>query len=111
MAADQQKKRLISSGLREHYRGKRKKKLESSDYMLNLRSHIYLEWDESQKKAMAKREQIGITWSDMAPFFDFVPQCSSGLADVFCIPKKIYSLNNLMEVLSYEVTEFVQCLS
>ncbi|XP_020247518.1 uncharacterized protein LOC109825168 isoform X1 [Asparagus officinalis] len=109
MAAGQQKKRLISSSLHEHYRGKKKKKMDSSDYVLNLRSQIYLEWNEGQKKAMAKREQIGITWTDMAPFFESVPRCSSGLADVLCVPGEIYSLNNLMEVLSCEV--WATCLS
>jgi len=107
MAAGQQKKRLISSSLHGHYRGKKKKKLDSSDYVLNLRPQIYLEWSDSQKKAVAKREQIGITWTDMTPFVDSVPQCRSGLADMFCVPREIYNLNNLMEVLSYEVTKFV----
>lgn len=109
MAAGQQKKRLISSSLHDHYRGKKKKKTDSSDYVLNLRSQIYLEWNDSQKKAVAKREQIGLTWADTAPFVDSIPQGHLGLADVFRVPQEIYSLNNLMEVLSYEV--WATCLS
>lgn len=110
MAAGQQKKRLISSSLHERYRGKKKMMDASSDYVLNLRSQIYLEWNDHLKKAVAKREQIGITLTDVAPFFLSLPRGSTGLADVFCIPREIYSLDNLMEVLSYEVTaDFVRC--
>ncbi|XP_008776822.1 uncharacterized protein LOC103696875 isoform X1 [Phoenix dactylifera] len=109
MAAGQQKKRLASSNLHEQYRGKKKKKLDSSDYVLNLRSHIDLEWDDNLKRAVAKREQVGITWMDMAPFVDSVPKCHSGLADVLSVPQEIFSLENLTEVLSYEV--WATCLS
>lgn len=103
MAAGQQKKRLISSNLHEQCRGKKKKKTDTSDYVLNLRSQIYLEWNDSQKKAMAKREQIVLTWADMAPFVEFVPRRHSGLVDVLCVPRETYSLSNLMGVLSHEV--------
>ncbi|XP_008797118.2 uncharacterized protein LOC103712385 isoform X1 [Phoenix dactylifera] len=109
MAAGQQKKRLASSNLREQYRGKKKKMLDSSDYVLNLRSHVDLEWNDSLKRAVAKREQIGIKWMDMAPFVDSIPKSHSGLADVVSVPQEIFSLENLTEVLSYEV--WATCLS
>lgn len=109
MAAGQQKKRLSSSNLHEQYKGKKKKKLDTSDYMLSLRPHIHLEWDHSKKQALAKKEQVGITWKDMSPFLDYVPQRRSGLADVLSIPGEIFGLENLKEVLSYEVWE--NCLS
>nr|XP_010929709.1 uncharacterized protein LOC105051109 isoform X1 [Elaeis guineensis] len=109
MAAGQQKKRLASSNLHEQCRGKKKKMLDSSDYLLNLRSHVDLEWDDGLKRAVAKREQIGITWMDMAPFVDSIPKSHSGLADVISVPQEIFSLENLTEVLSYEV--WATCLS
>nr|XP_010942350.1 uncharacterized protein LOC105060379 [Elaeis guineensis]XP_010942351.1 uncharacterized protein LOC105060379 [Elaeis guineensis]XP_010942353.1 uncharacterized protein LOC105060379 [Elaeis guineensis]XP_019701301.1 uncharacterized protein LOC105060379 [Elaeis guineensis]XP_029116364.1 uncharacterized protein LOC105060379 [Elaeis guineensis] len=109
MAAGQQKKRLASSNLHEQYRGKKKKKLDSSDYVLNLRSHIDLEWDDNLKRAVAKREQVGITWMYMASFVDSVPKSHSDLADVISVPQEIFSLENLTEVLSYEV--WATCLS
>ncbi|KAJ0969271.1 hypothetical protein J5N97_022148 [Dioscorea zingiberensis] len=39
----------------------------------------------------------------MAPFIDSPPRHYSGLADVFSVPQAIFDLDNLMEVLSYEV--------
>ncbi|KAI0511451.1 hypothetical protein KFK09_012081 [Dendrobium nobile] len=108
MAAGQQRKRLASSNLHE-LKGKKKKKLDSSDYILNLRSHVHLQWDEVQKRVVAKREQIGITWKDLSPYVDSVPKIHSGLADVFSFPKEVFDLDNLMEVLSHEV--WLTCLS
>ncbi|KAJ0974607.1 hypothetical protein J5N97_016572 [Dioscorea zingiberensis] len=63
----------------------------------------------SQKKALAKREQIGVAWTDMAPFVDAAPRFRSELADVLSVPRDIFNLDNLMEVLSYEV--WATCLS
>lgn len=108
MAAGQQKKRLNSPSFatcnfQEQYRVKKKKHLEPSQNVLNMRGHIYLEWDDIQKKAVAKKEQIGITWRDMAPFIGSVPQTHMDLADVFPILHEIFDLENLTEVLSYEV--------
>lgn len=108
MAAGQQKKRLnspsyVTCNFQEQYRLKKKKNLGPSQNALNMRGHISLEWDETQKRAVAKREQIGITWRDMAPFIGSVPQSHMDLADVFPIPQEIFELENLKEVLSYEV--------
>ncbi|XXG49672.1 hypothetical protein AAC387_Pa02g3784 [Persea americana] len=108
MAAGQQKKRLNSPSFttcnfQEQYRVKKKKHLEPSQNVLNMRGHIFLEWDDIQKKAVAKKEQIGITWRDITPFIGSVPQSHMDLADVFPIPQEIFELENLTEVLSYEV--------
>lgn len=106
MAAGQQKKRLTSSNLHDQYRGKKKKQkqqLDPSDYVLNFRSHVQLEWDDSQNRVIGKREQVGVTWTDMAPFIDSPHPHYSGLADVLSVPPTIFDLENLMEVLSYEV--------
>ncbi|XP_010249271.1 PREDICTED: uncharacterized protein LOC104591880 isoform X2 [Nelumbo nucifera] len=110
MAAGQQKKRLnassvISCNLQDQYREKKKKNLESPPNVLNMRSHISLEWDNIQKRAVAKKEQIGISWRDLSPFPDFVPHRHTGLADVFAIPWEIFGLENMTGVLSYEVWE------
>lgn len=107
MAAGQQKKRLTSSNLYEQYKGKKKKKLDSSDYVLNLRSHIDLEWDDRQKRAIAKRELVGLKWTDLAPFVDSVPKSHSGMADIIYVPQEIFGLKDLTEVLSYEVWLFL----
>lgn len=109
MAAAQQKKRLLNSRTQEHYKGKKKKKVDSSDYLLNLRPRVHLEWDDRQKTVVAKREQIGITWSDMAPFLDSLPPNCKGVADVLSVPKAMFGLDDLMDVLSYEV--WATCLS
>ncbi|KAF8408520.1 hypothetical protein HHK36_007676 [Tetracentron sinense] len=109
MVTDQQKKRLkaasiVSCNLQEQYWAK-EKSLVSPKNVLNMRSHIFLEWDDNQKRAVAKREQIGITWRDVAPFIDHVSHCHPSLADVFAIPQDIFELENLNGVLSYEVWE------
>ncbi|XP_077212318.1 nuclear factor kappa-B-binding protein [Tasmannia lanceolata] len=108
MAAGQQKKRLItpsfvSCNLQEQYKAKKKKNLESSQNVLNMRSHISLEWDDTQKRAVAKREQIGMTVRDIVPFVDSIPWPNTGLADVIPIPQEILGLENLTGVLSYEI--------
>ncbi|XP_039113935.1 uncharacterized protein LOC120249480 [Dioscorea cayenensis subsp. rotundata] len=110
MAAGQQKKRLASSNLHEKCRWKKKKKKrDSSDYMLNFKSRVHLEWDERLKKALAKSEQIGVAWRDMAPFIDGAPRFHLAVADVFSVPREIFNLDNLTELLSYEV--WATCLS
>ncbi|KAH7663999.1 Nuclear factor related to kappa-B-binding protein [Dioscorea alata] len=106
MAAGQQKKRLTSSNLHDQYRGKKKKQkqqLDPSDYVLNFRSHVQLEWDDSRNRVIGKKEQVGVTWTDMAPFIDSPHPHYSGLADILSVPPAIFDLENLMEVLSYEV--------
>eukprot|EP00262_Sarcandra_glabra_P002007 TRINITY_DN1222_c0_g1_i5.p1 TRINITY_DN1222_c0_g1~~TRINITY_DN1222_c0_g1_i5.p1 ORF type:complete len:154 (+),score=35.91 TRINITY_DN1222_c0_g1_i5:281-742(+) len=110
MAAGQQKRRLnaasvVSCNLQEQYRAKKKKHLESCQNVLNMRPHISLEWDDNQKRAVASREQIGITWRDIDLFVDSVPQTHRGLADVFSIPPEIFELEDVTGVLSYDVWE------
>ncbi|KAG9447241.1 hypothetical protein H6P81_013369 [Aristolochia fimbriata] len=113
MAAGQQKKRLsasnvLSCNLQEQYRAKKKKKHESPQNVLNMTPHISLEWDDGQNRAVAKKEQIGITMRHMAPYMDSIP-LHAGLADVICIPQEIFGLENLSEVLSCQVWD--ACLS
>ncbi|XP_058092890.1 uncharacterized protein LOC131239282 isoform X2 [Magnolia sinica] len=110
MAAGQEKKRLnaanlVSYNLKEQYRAKKKKNVESSQNVLNMRPRISLDWDVTQKKAVAKREQIGITWRDIAPFINSGCGSNRGLADVFPIPREIFGLEDLTGVLSLEVWE------
>lgn len=112
MAAGQQKKRLNAANslrfsLRDSMRIKKPKKYESSDILLNMTSHISLEWDDRQGKALAKREQVGITWRDMAPFFDHVPRSQSCLADVVSVPQELFAPDNVTNVLSYEVNAVI----
>uniref|UniRef100_A0A1D1XSV3 Nuclear factor related to kappa-B-binding protein n=1 Tax=Anthurium amnicola TaxID=1678845 RepID=A0A1D1XSV3_9ARAE len=110
MAAGQRKKRLngasvIRVNLHEYSIGKKKMKLESSDVLLNMAPHVSLEWDHSKNKVVAKREQVGIAWRDISPFLDPVPQFRMALADVFSLPRETFGLENLADVLSYEVWE------
>ncbi|KAJ4812049.1 nuclear factor kappa-B-binding protein [Rhynchospora pubera] len=109
MAAGQQKRRLSNSNLHDPIKGKKKKKLDSSDYTLSLRPHVDLDWDERRKRVMPRKEQVGLAWKDLAPFVDTVPQPCKGLADVFHVPKEIFGLKDLSNVLSYEV--WASCLS
>ncbi|GAV82808.1 hypothetical protein CFOL_v3_26259, partial [Cephalotus follicularis] len=107
MAADQLRKRLNGAnmagcGSSEQYRMK-KKKLESPESNLYAKSHISLEWDGIQKTVVAKKEQISISWRDLRPFIDSVPYSRSFIADVLSIPEEIFELDNLTEVISYEV--------
>ncbi|XP_057758903.1 uncharacterized protein LOC130979470 isoform X1 [Arachis stenosperma] len=107
MAADQRRKRLngasiVSYGSREQQRAKRKN-LGLMQHDLRMKSHITVEWDSSQKRVVAKQEQIGITWRQMKPFFNFVSNDHNVLADVLTVPKEFFDLDNLKEVLSYKV--------
>jgi hypothetical protein len=106
MAADQRRNRLNGASLEgcsswEPYRTKKKKK---SKHDLNAKSLISLEWDGNRKKVVAKKEQIGISQRDLMPFVDSVLHYHNPLADVFAVPREIFELQNLAEVLSYEVT-------
>ncbi|XP_011024756.1 PREDICTED: uncharacterized protein LOC105125823 isoform X1 [Populus euphratica] len=105
MAADQRRKRLNGASLEGcsswgPYRTKKKKK---PKHDLNAKSLISLEWDGNRKKVVAKREQIGISQRDLRPFIDSVPQYQNLLADAFPVPREIFELKNLTEVLSNEV--------
>ncbi|XWS30577.1 hypothetical protein CRYUN_Cryun24cG0130900 [Craigia yunnanensis] len=107
MAADQWRKRLngaIISGCnsRDQYRTK-KKKLESLQNDLNTKSCISLEWDGNQNKVVAKREQIGLSRRHLRSFTDSTLHHHRVLADVLTVPYEIFDLENLTEVLSYEV--------
>ncbi|KAK7267259.1 hypothetical protein RIF29_19926 [Crotalaria pallida] len=107
MAADQRRKRLngasiVGYGNREQHRTKRKN-LGPLQNDLSMKSHVSVEWDGNQKRVVAKREQIGISWRHMKPFVNFVSKDHNILADVFTLPQEIFDLDNLSEVLSYEV--------
>ncbi|KAK1361279.1 putative nuclear factor related to kappa-B-binding protein [Heracleum sosnowskyi] len=107
MAADQWKKRLSSVSVvgytsRQQHSVKRKK-LVSSQCDSSITSTIILEWDDSRKSVVAKREQVGIARRDLSPFIDAVPSCHNILADVVNVPEETFDLENLTDVLSYEV--------
>ncbi|KAK9103978.1 hypothetical protein Scep_020822 [Stephania cephalantha] len=108
MVTGRQKKRLIGSNsgsysIQGQYSAKKKKDLESSNYILNLKAHILLEWDDNQEKVVARKEQIGITWRDLGPFVSPFSYRKKGLADVISIPPEIFGLEDMTKVLSYEV--------
>ncbi|KAM1111676.1 hypothetical protein ACFX2I_044663 [Malus domestica] len=99
MAADQWRKGCNS---REQHKAKKKNiGLLQDDSDVN--SHISLEWDGNQNMVVAKRDQIGISRRNLKPFFDFAFNSVNTLADVFAVPEGIYDLENLEDVLSYEV--------
>ncbi|KAE9619776.1 putative nuclear factor related to kappa-B-binding protein [Lupinus albus] len=107
MAADQRRKRLnganiMGYGYREQHRTKRQN-LGPVQNDLSMKSHVAVEWDANQKTVVAKREQIGISWRHMKPFASSASKDHNVLADVFTIPEEIFDLDNLSEVLSYEV--------
>ncbi|XP_048233797.1 uncharacterized protein LOC8273091 isoform X4 [Ricinus communis] len=107
MVADHRRKRLNGVSIAgcsswEQYKTK-KKKLESPKNELNTKSHISLEWDGNKRRVVAKREQIGLRQKDLREFVDPSPQCHSFLADVLAIPQEIFEVDNLTEILSYEV--------
>uniref|UniRef100_A0A5B6ZEH7 DEUBAD domain-containing protein n=1 Tax=Davidia involucrata TaxID=16924 RepID=A0A5B6ZEH7_DAVIN len=105
MVADQRKKRLNAASIassREQC-GAKRKKLELPQYGLNMSSNISLEWNDKKKSVIAKKEQIVLKRRDLIPFVDYVPHCNNILADVFAVPREIFELENLTEVLSYEV--------
>lgn len=107
MAAGQQKKRLnvssAVSGNLQQYSAKRKKNAESSQALSNMRSRVSVELDEKDIMIVSKREQVGIGWSDLGPFIDSFSKC--GLADVVTIPEETLDLEDMTDVLSYEVWE------
>lgn len=111
MAANQRRKRLSSASVvgyssREPYRV-RKKNLALPYGDANLRSHITLVWDGSKRRVVSKREQIGISWRKLRPFVDSVSNEQTILADVFDVPRQIFELEDLSEVLSLEVPTFL----
>lgn len=107
MAAEQRRKRLNGASIAgcnswDQNRTK-KKKLESPRNDLNTKCCISLEWDGNQKKVVAKREQIGLSWRHLRPFTDSTVHYHKVLADVLTLPHEIFDLENLKRVLSYQV--------
>ncbi|KAI9084027.1 hypothetical protein K1719_034023 [Acacia pycnantha] len=107
MAADQRRKRLsgasiVGYGSREQGRHKRRN-LGMVQNDLSMKSHISVEWDANQKRVVAKREQIGISWRQTKPLVNSIPSGHNILADVFPVPEEIFDLDTLSKVLSYEV--------
>lgn len=107
MAADHRRKRLNGVSIAgcsswEQYKTK-KKKLGSPKNELNTKSHISLEWDGDNRQVIAKREQIGFRQKDLREFIDPFSQRHGILADVLAIPQELFELENLTEVLSFEV--------
>ncbi|XP_073042281.1 uncharacterized protein [Primulina eburnea] len=107
MTANQRKKRVNASSLvgcksYEQYMVKRKK-LKPLQLALNMASTISLEWDNKKKSVVSKRDQIGISQRHWIPFIEPGPHSHNILADVFSVPQEIFELENLSEILSYEV--------
>lgn len=113
MAADHWKKHLSSASVSgytsRHQHSVKRKKLASSQCDSSITSTIILEWDDSRKSVVAKKEQVGIAQRDLSPFIDAVPSCHNILADVVNVPQETFDLENLSDVLSYEVWQ--TCLS
>ncbi|CAN1839090.1 hypothetical protein LINPERHAP1_LOCUS35658 [Linum perenne] len=114
MAADHWRKRVNGSNTAgcsswEQNRAK-KKKNEPLKNDPNTKSHISLEWDNHEKRVVAKREQIGIRQRDLRSVLVSSKSVTpNSLADVVTVPRDVFQLENLMEVLSPEVWQ--TCLS
>uniref|UniRef100_A0ACD5Y8X1 Uncharacterized protein n=2 Tax=Avena sativa TaxID=4498 RepID=A0ACD5Y8X1_AVESA len=93
----------------DHHRSRPKRpKLERS--LLSLSSHVRLRWDGPSRRVVPAEDQIGISWSRLAPFVHAPPRRrASRLADVASVPKEVFALENLRRVLSYEVWD--KCLT
>uniref|UniRef100_K3ZQH1 DEUBAD domain-containing protein n=1 Tax=Setaria italica TaxID=4555 RepID=K3ZQH1_SETIT len=102
MSASKQKKRQINYTNSEQCRPGKKTKFDSSNCLVSLKPHIGLKWDQYLRRVVPEKEQVGILWSDLAPFMENQEHCS-GLADVTYVPPETFSLESLRGVLSYEV--------
>ncbi|CAL5075561.1 unnamed protein product [Urochloa decumbens] len=102
MSAGKQKKRQINYANSEQYRSGKKTKSDTSNCLVSLKPHIGLKWDQYLRRVVPEKEQVGILWSDLAPFIENQEHCS-GLADVTYVPPETFSLESLRGVLSYEV--------
>ncbi|XP_073296007.1 uncharacterized protein [Primulina huaijiensis] len=107
MTANQRKKRVNAASLvgctsYERYMVK-SKKLKLPPPALKMAPTISLEWDNKKKSVVSKRDQIGISQRHWIPFIEPGPHSHIILADVFSVPQEIFELENLSEVLSYEV--------
>ncbi|XP_074307304.1 uncharacterized protein LOC141642410 [Silene latifolia] len=104
MAADQRKRRPSSTmapfgcGIQEQYRAK-KREFRPLQFEANYNSHVSLKWDENEKMVVAKEEQIGISSRQLAAFS---PVSNAKLADVVAVPKEVFELDDLTEVLTLE---------
>ncbi|GAB4848621.1 hypothetical protein Ancab_003327 [Ancistrocladus abbreviatus] len=106
MAADQRKRRLngpIGFGYREQHKAK-KKNSGSLQHDLNLNPHVSHKWDENEKRLVPRGEQIGISWRHLTSVAS-VPRDKTVLADVLTLPKDVFNLKKLMEILSYGAWE------
>lgn len=109
MAADQRKRRLSSTstsfgyGFQEHNNKAKKRDLKSSKYDFDFNTHVSLKWDDNGKRVVAKEDQIGISWRHLTPFIPCAPCGNTKLADVFSVPRDVFDLKDLSQVLSYEV--------
>lgn len=107
MAADQRKKKRVAASLagctsHEKYR-LNAKKLHVHHHDLNTRPNISLEWDSRKKSVVSRKEQIGFSKRHLIPFIEPGSRGHNFLADVLPVPPEIFELDNLSEVLSYEV--------
>ncbi|KAJ1288976.1 hypothetical protein BS78_02G130100 [Paspalum vaginatum] len=102
MSASKQKKRQTNCTNSEQCRPGKKTKFDSQSCLISLKPHINLKWDQYLRRVVPAKEQVGILWSDLAPFIES-PKYSSGLADVTNVPPEIFSLKSLRGVLSFEV--------
>ncbi|GMH06890.1 hypothetical protein Nepgr_008730 [Nepenthes gracilis] len=107
MAADQRKRRLnaVSAFCYESWEKQKakKKNFGSLQYDFSLNPHISLKWDEKEKRVVAKGEQIGISWRHLTSCITCPPRKNNILADIVAIPKDIFELKDLKELLSLQV--------
>lgn len=102
MSASKKNKRQTNCTNSEQLRSGKRTKFDSSNCLVSLKPHISLKWDQYLRRVVPEKEQVGILWSDLAPFLESHKH-RSGLADVTYIPPETFSLKNLRGVLSYEV--------
>ncbi|GJX95670.1 putative nuclear factor related to kappa-B-binding protein, partial [Tanacetum coccineum] len=105
MAADQLNKRSKVSNVAHHssWELQKTKKTKFSHHDLNTRSSISLKWDDKKKHVVPKKEQISIARRELTPFLPCVPHRQNVLGDVFAAPSELFELNDLTDLLSYEV--------
>lgn len=112
MAADQRKRRLSSTstsfyyGFQDNNRPK-KRDLKSSKHDFDFNTHVSLKWDDNGKRVVAKEDQIGISWRHLTPFIPSAPIGNTKLADVVTVPREVFDLKDLSDVLSYEVWQSI----
>jgi hypothetical protein len=86
-----------------------------------IRPSAVLEWDEVQKKVVARRMQVGLSVSHLSPSAG-ESACynkRTGLVDTFVVPDELAQLKDLKSILSLEIqqagsstlTSFKECFS